>query len=408
LVPSVQFIQGHVIDCLRQIPAGSVNCVVTSPPYWGLRDYKNDPVIWGGDSECEHEWKSQIGFRNSRKSNNGSTTNSDPGHAGNSRFDSVHDRCSQCSAWRGCLGLEPTIGLYVQHLVEVFREVRRVMRKDATLWLNIGDSYAGGGNGGGGSFAKDGIRCAEPGTDKHLATRYGSNPTPKGLKPKDLCGIPWRVALALQADGWWLRSDIIWAKGNPMPESVTDRPTRSHEYIFLLTKDKKYHYDADAIKEPASSATHARISQDLAAQVGSFRANGGNKTNGPMRAVMAGSTRKIAEAGSGIANNRSYEAALALKVERVNKRSVWTVATQPFGEAHFATFPPELIRPCILAGAPAGGVVLDPFAGSFTTCMVALQEGRNSIGIEANLEYVEMGKKRCAITPGFTFSATGD
>jgi DNA modification methylase len=284
----------------------------------------------------------------------------------------------------GQLGLEATPEQYVAKMVAVFREVRRVLRDDGTLWLNLGDSYCS--HNGGESGYGDGRANRE---------ERGRAIASTGLKPKDLVGIPWRVAFALQADGWYLRSDIIWAKPNPMPESVTDRPTKAHEYLFLLAKNDHYHYDADAIREPVSANTHMRMSQNLAAQAGSHRANGGAKTNGPMRAVLRGSSRtKLAEEGSGIKANDSFESACCLPVNERNKRSVWTIATQPFAEAHFATFPEKLVEPCVLAGCPEGGTVIDPFAGSGTTGVVAYRLGRKFIGVELNPEYAEMARRR--------------
>jgi site-specific DNA-methyltransferase (cytosine-N4-specific) len=235
-----------------------------------------------------------------------------------------------------------------------------------------------------------------------------------GLKPKDLIGMPWRMAFALQEDGWWLRQDIIWSKPNPMPESVTDRCTKAHEYLFLLTKSARYFYDQEAISELCSPATHARLAQNVEAQIGSERAHAGGKTNGNMKAVgrsswnglqfhdgknalihpNVGKNRKMAETGSGTKNNDSFNAACCLLVERRNKRSVWEVATEPFSEAHFATFPTKLVEPCIRAGCPPGGTILDPFNGSGTTGLVALAERCNYIGIELNPEYVAMSERR--------------
>lgn len=295
-----------------------VQMAVTSPPYWGLRDYGVE----------------------------------------------------------GQLGLEATLEEFVEQMVRVFREVWRVLREDGTLWLNLGDSYSGGGRGGNGDEitgrAKNASQCS------HFIAG----------KPKDLVGIPWRVAFALQADGWYLRSDIIWSKPNPMPESVTDRPTKAHEYLFLLSKRAHYYYDAEAVREPVSGNTHARISQDLAAQVGSFRANGGNKTNGPMKAVLRGSSRKLAEEGSGIKANRSMESALALQVSNRNMRSVWEIPTAPYSGTHFATFPPALVEPCIKAGSKPGDMILDPFAGSGTTLLVARKLGRQAVGMDLSYSYL--------------------
>jgi DNA modification methylase len=323
---SVRILLGDCREKLRELPDASVNCCVTSPPYFGLRDYG-----------CE-----------------------------------------------GQMGLEPTPDEFAAGMAEVFREVRRVLRDDGTLWLNIGDSYANDGKWGGhtgGKHAKA-LHCSPIGRQKKYT----------GLKPKDLIGIPWRLAFALQVDGWYLRRDIIWHKLNPMPESVRDRPTTAHEYIFLLSKSASYFYDADAIVEPVSPNTHARLSQNVAAQVGSARANGGNKTNGTMKAVGRGP--KTQAAGSGIKNNDSFAAACSLPVTHRNKRSVWSVGTEAFSEAHFATYPPALIEPCILAGCPVGGTVLDPFGGAGTTGLVADRLGRDAILIELNPEYAEIAERR--------------
>lgn len=407
-----QILQGHAINVLKELESESVHCCVTSPPFWGLRDYGVGALVWGGDLECVHQWGDEI-----RVSATNHVDKRRWNHTRNGR-DELQPKakrvgwtrqlipqgkfCSSCGAWAGSLGLEPTPELYVDHIVDVFREVRRALRKDGTLWLNMGDCYATGAGkvgerpGGG----KQGERWAGRGMHSKDAKRaIGPISQPNrmpldGLKPKDLVGMPWRVAFALQADGWWLRSDIIWSKANPMPESVRDRPTKSHEYLFLLSKSERYYYDADAISEPCSKSTHARISQDLAAQVGSFRANGGSKTNGPMRAVVAGSTRKLAQAGTGIKNNASFDGALQIMPTTRNRRSVWNMNTVPYKGAHFATFPPKLIEPCVLAGCPEGGTVLDCFSGSGTTLAVAVELGRDAIGIDLKGEYNEMARER--------------
>ena len=261
---------GNCLDILPTMEAGSVNCCVTSPPYFGLRDYGNDEQI----------------------------------------------------------GLEETPEAFVESMVNVFSEVKRVLADDGTLWLNLGDSYG---------------------------------------KGKQLLGIPWRVAFALQQDGWYLRQDIIWSKPNPMPESVTDRCTKAHEYIFLLSKRAKYYYDAEAVAEPAIYA-----GDDRGARTDSRRGTECNSMSG-----KTGETR--------------------------NKRSVWEVTTKPYRGAHFATFPPDLIKPCILAGCPTGGTVLDPFGGSGTTGMVALELGRSAELIELNPDYVDIINERTHVTQGFQF-----
>lgn len=319
------FYHGDVIDCLRKIPEKSVNTVVTSPPYWGLRDYGVD----------------------------------------------------------GQIGLEKTPEEYIAKLVNVFREVWRVLRDDGTLWLNLGDSYIANktGNPLSGSTLEGG-KLTQIMASKRLDKKPGN-----GLKLKDLIGIPWRVALALQADGWYLRSDIIWAKPNPMPESVTDRPTKAHEYLFLLAKSQKYYYDHEAIKEEASTTRldllefGPRPDKGYPGHMNDRRRKKTDKH--PNRTVKGFNDRwDKAEAEGKVSGTR-------------NKRDVWVIPTHPFPEAHFATFPPELVRPCILAGSPAGGTVLDPFGGSGTVSMVAMQEGRDSIYIDLNREYLDIALRRC-------------
>ena len=300
-----QLYQGDALETLKQMEDESINCCVTSPPYWGLRDYGVD----------------------------------------------------------GQLGLEPTPDEYVAKMVEVFREVKRVLRNDGTLWLNLGDSYCGTGNKGEYKDPKY--------TNGRNGQKVALNNKIDGLKSKDLVGIPWRVAFALQADGWWLRSDIIWAKPNPMPESVTDRPTKAHEYIFLLSKSKRYFYDNEAIKEPASNEGKLVSLGDKSFSRGQAKGKG------------------IKPSGNGNADEYLVPAGR-------NKRTVWNITTKPFSEAHFAVFPPEIPETCIKAGCPQGGTVLDPFAGAGTTLYVAEQLGRNSIGIELNPDYCDIIRRRMA------------
>ena len=301
---NIQLYHGNNIDVLKQMESESVDCVVTSPPYWGLRDY--------GTSDQ--------------------------------------------------LGLEPTPEEYVTNLVKVFQEVHRVLKPSGTVWLNLGDSYYNY-RPGGTSQAKQSVAKNNGAVVNHSGKR---NNIIEGLKEKDLVGIPWRVAFALQADGWYLRSDIIWQKPNPMPESVKDRPTKSHEYIFLLTKSKKYYYDADAIKEPTVSQDKYKRDRD----------NPDYKFNN-----THGRTKM-----SGLKDN---------KYTRRNKRDVWSINTKPYKEAHFAVFPEEIPMNCIKAGSPKDGVVLDPFVGSGTTLKVARQLGRKAIGIDINTEYLDLCIKRC-------------
>lgn len=364
-IPGCQVYHGQALDMLRSLPDESVQTCVTSPPYWGLRDY----------------------------------------------------------GVPGQLGLEATPERYVGAMLEIFREVHRVLRADGTLWLNLGDCYAA--SGGTGTQGKTGQRADRRHTQTSLKRRV-SVPGPAGsggacLRPKNLTAIPWRMALALQgfavvagaelsdwadwllqarsapgggdwelvemveqrirhaaalaalqAEGWYLRSDIIWSKPAPMPESVNDRPTRAHEYIFLLSKSAQYYYDAEAIKEPVSGNAHSRGEGD-----------------NPKAVIAEDRSSRIRSK-----QNESFSRAVTELVSSRNRRTVWTVASSPFPGAHFATFPPDLIRPCILAGAPAGGVVLDPFAGTLTTGAVALEYERQFIGIELNADYIRMGLPR--------------
>jgi DNA modification methylase len=294
-----EILTGDVRQRLADIPNNSVRCCVTSPPYWGLRDYGND----------------------------------------------------------GQIGLEQSPEAYVAEMVEVFREVRRTLTDDGSLWLNLGDSYNGSG-GAGGDYSEGGLKDGQP---KYPGRRLAS------LKPKDLVGIPWRVAFALQADGWWLRQDIIWHKPNPMPESVTDRCTKAHEYVFLLTKSARYYYDAEAVAEPALAKNHHDYTGTSYSAPGqtAHTGNRDKEIDGPM-------TR--------------------------NKRSVWSITTKPFKGAHFAVMPEALVEPCILAGSAKDDLILDPFTGSGTVGSVAIRLGRRFIGCELNPEYVAIAEQRIGST----------
>lgn len=312
-------LQGDCVQVLKQMAAESVQMCVTSPPYWGLRDYGVD----------------------------------------------------------GQLGLEETPEQFVESMVSVFREVRRVMKEDGTLWVNIGDSYA--------SAAKN--RNPEQATRRTglrggFATQEQSlhqkSKVVAGLKQKDLAGIPWMLAFALRADGWYLRQDIIWHKPNPMPESVTDRCTKSHEYIFLLSKSKTYYFNQEAIKEPAAY----------------FRPNGQVKSPHGQSFRKSGNLERKQRPSSDSVDRGHQAGSVPWEGNTRQKRSVWTVATKPFSEAHFATYPPLLIQPCILAGSRPGDTVLDPFFGAGTTGLVAQNNERKYIGIELNPEYIEIARKR--------------
>lgn len=308
---TIEILQGDCRDVLGSLPDGSINCCVTSPPYFGLRDYGVE----------------------------------------------------------GQLGLEPTPDEFVSAMVEVFREVRRVLRDDGTLWLNLGDSYANDGKWGGSTGGKHASAL-------HGNSGIGRRLLTTGLKPKDLIGIPWRVAFALQADGWYLRQDIIWHKPNPMPESVTDRCTKAHEYIFLFAKSERYYFDVDAIREPYATADR----------------------RGPRRSYKPGSASSH-RLDDGHEEMTGPFAGLPLNPNGRNRRSVWTVSTKPFKGAHFATFPPDLIEPCVLAGCPVDGTVLDPFFGAGTTGLVAQKHGRNCVGIELNPDYIAIANERLGLAP---------
>jgi len=330
---------------------------VTSPPYYGLRDYGT--AKWeGGDPDCQHSISMPTKWNDPKRGT--SVLRPEVGHRGGSSAS-----CHICGAKRidEQLGLEDTPEEYIANMVEVFRCVRDVLEDDGTLWVNIGDSYCNSNGFARASpeYQREG-RNNMPANDRKLDKLHEA-----GLKTKDLIGIPWMLAFALRADGWYLRQDIIWSKPNPMPESVQDRCTKSHEYIFLLSKSHKYHFDHVAIKEPMKGEPESR-----------------NKNAEGYQADYAHGDRFS-------------------KGERVfgadgmaNKRSVWTVPTKPYSGSHFAVFPTDLIEPCIIAGAPIGGIVLDPFMGSGTTAQVAQDLGRQYIGCELNPEYGKLQKKRTA------------
>ena len=406
---------GDCREVMRSMEPESVHCVVTSPPYWGLRDYGT--ATWdGGDEGCDHKGEP---FASSSSSLAGYTSENVQVRTQRMPMGST---CRKCGAIRqdAQLGLEATPEEYVANMVDVFREVRRVLRADGTVWLNLGDSYSGVGAQYGGTNSKETGRRSERmfkrGTNvpqsKNPAVNYPTDAphrsTPFGLKPKDLVGIPWRVAFALQADGWYLRSDIIWAKPNPMPESVTDRPTKSHEYLFLLSKSRTYFYDADAVAEPLTETSIERLSQPtIEAQMGSDRVPG--KTNGRMKAVGGPSWQERKAAGAtpgshgvgmlvGSGTQRNVHGAglshdLHTKPTR-NLRSVWTITTQPYAGAHYAVFPEAIPERCILAGTPVGGTVLDPFAGSGTVGRVAQRLSRRAVLIDLNPDYLAQAMAR--------------
>ncbi len=437
LTPAI--LHGHVIEVLRTLPPDSVHCVVTSPPYWGLRTYGTEPQVWGGSPECAHQWEMVT-----VPSGNGQTTHpmvaATLNTASATRLPRLSASCVQCGAWKGELGLEPTPELYVNHLAGVFDEVRRVLRSDGSLWLNLGDTYC---------THPAGLTGTKRWKASTLAIRDHTGAEQAGsidkrspnLKEKDLVGIPWKVAFELRQRGWYLRADLIWSKKNPMPEPVRDRPTRSHEYVFLLTKSRRYFYDAEAVREPLQESSLKRLRHHLPSPTD----NPAYRSKHPQ-----GDFRRYPMLGNTDPRGR-------------NLRSVWRIATQPYAGAHFATFPEALPEVCIRAGtsergacascgtpwthrvrAEGGGIghdwhpnkdlavgrgqgiaapgihdgtyrrvdlgfhkacscatrrvvpchVLDPFMGSGTTLAVARRLRRRSIGIDLNPEYAALARER--------------
>jgi DNA modification methylase len=322
---NLDILNGDCLEMMATLADESVDCVVTSPPYWGLRDYGGDGRVWGapecverGEGDTSHEWEGYTRpSENTRKNDNSLQLKSAYWNPQQQAF------CKHCDAWFGQLGLEPTPEQYTKNMVEIFREVRRILKPKGTLWLNLGDSYCAGSR-------KDSRPQTINGDDSKDFPLNSRNQASGVLKNKDLVGIPWRVAFALQADGWWLRQDIIWNKPNPMPESVKDRCTKNHEYIFLLTKEAQYFYDYEAIKEPLKDASRTN-----------FDTGKRNNTN------QDRNDNDIASRQNGTVFTSK------------NKRSVWEVGVKPFSEAHFAVFPIELIEPCILAGTSAHGNCAD-------------------------------------------------
>jgi DNA modification methylase len=331
---------GDCFEVIKQLPDNHVQCVVTSPPYWGLRDYGT--ATWeSGNLSCNHICGNQI---QDNKAIGAITSGVRPGNDSST--------CKKCGAKRidKQIGLEKIPEEYVEKLVILFQEVRRVLKDNGILWLNLGDSYSGS-TGQTGGIGLNTYQKEAKATDKMMRSANVN-----GMKPKDLVGIPWTVALALRADGWYLRQD-------PMPESVTDRCTKAHEYIFLLSKNKRYYYDAEGIKERSKNPFDNRAAREKLYGQGDLHISRLNPKSA-----------------------KSYTNA--------NKRSVWSINTQPFPEAHFATFPPDLIEPCILAGSAKGNIIFDPFMGAGTTAIVAEKWNRQWIGIELNGEYCEIAKKR--------------
>ena len=374
---SHRIVIGDCRESLKREPDQSVQCVVTSPPYWGLRDYKLEPSVWGGEVECvQHKWGEEQEPKRRRHDSDIANSPKQQTQAASVSKEGGGNFCQSCGAWRGCLGLEPTPDLYVAHLVSIFREVKRVLRDDGTVWLVLGSSYMTTPRG---SKPGDISTSSLTNPDRQDAVVPWSDYTAR-LKHKDLVPIPWMVGMALQMDGWYLRGDQIWAKGysfhpttagSCMPESVTDRPTRGHEYLLLLSKNAKYYYDTEAVKE------QGRYPAGTLAAKGSGTREGNRRGKRP-------DTRELRDPWNGYAVYSGTR----------NLRSVWLINPKPFKGSHFATFPSTLVEPCIKAGSGPGDLVLDPFAGSGTMALVADQLGRSSLSLEAQKRYVAIAVDR--------------
>jgi DNA modification methylase len=342
-----QLICGDALTVLKTLDSESIQCVVTSPPYYGLRDYGID----------------------------------------------------------GQIGMEKNLQEYILKLIDIFREVKRVLKNDGTFWLNMGDSYSCSGKGGNPEESPHHKQKTNRGSEQYVKSKRiargvgrwgGGNNSVVELKPKDLIGLPWRIAFALQTDGWYLRSDIIWAKPNPMPESVSDRPTRSHEYIFLLSKSARYYYDSEAIKENSVCPDERMVDGFVPKSANGKHA--GDPQSASIRKSSNSCARKVNESPKPGEQSQHIEDREDIEYCGTrNKRDVWTVATSPYPEAHFATYPPKLIEPCILAGSRPGDIILDPFNGSGTTGEVALRNQRKYIGIELKPEYIKLSEKRLSV-----------
>jgi DNA modification methylase len=448
--------QGHVLDSLRGLPDGCIQTCVTSPPYWGLRAYGTNPQVWGGDVDCTHEWGEPVKPGNYNWADTiNATAKIDHGHGQQKTAQAIRTAfCTLCGAWRGELGSEPTPDLFVSHLVEVFREVKRVLRDDGTLWMNLGDSYAGSGKGPSNGLTPEASQLGKrnPGQFANGQAPTAWISVPEGIKAKDLVGIPWMVAFALRADGWYLRQDIIWAKPNPMPESVTDRCTKAHEYLFLLSKKRTYYYDADAIRTPFSENTGQLQFETMDyKRRDRYKAPDGWATHNGSHGAFHQDGREKGQLAP-----EDYR-----PPSGANKRSVWDIATEAYPDAHFATFPTALVEPCIKAGTSERGccptcgapwrrvvertpmkvehsarvdvlaadgyrtqtsgtmvpapssvttgwqpsctcdagdpvpcLVLDCFSGSGTTVMTALRLNRRGLGLELSESYVALSERR--------------
>jgi len=360
-------IQGNTLEVLKNIPDNSINMVITSPPYWGLRCYNTNPQVWDGDENCKHEWNTEI----IRKRTNGDVPGKNsliakcrPNDIVN-RPDIISNTCIKCGAWKGELGSEPTYEMYINHLIQIFDEVKRILKDDGTCWVNLGDSYAGS-NQGAGVNAPSGKQATNRGTNYMNSKTHKSLLKNCGIKAKSLIGIPDRFKIAMIDREWICRNDIIWHKPNAMPESVRDRFTDDYERLFFFVKNKKYYFEQQF--EPMKAESEERYKY----------AFGASKKMKIMRNING--------SPEGIKDFKQYKGR--------NKRTVWSISTKSFKGAHFAVFPEELIETPIKAGCPENGIVMDIFMGSGTTAVVAQKLNRNYIGIELNPEYIKIAENR--------------
>ena len=355
---------GHVLDELKKFPDESIDCVITSPPYWSLRDYDTSPQIWDADKSCKHIWGDDLKIKQSGGSGK-HTTGGAPSKG--LWFENHSNFCSKCGAWRGSLGLEPNFKLYIQHLIQIFNEIKRVLKKNGSCWINIGDSYSASGG---------------SGKNDSSSNKYVINTVPhksKDLPPKCLCQIPERFSIAMTDNGWVKRNTIIWHKPNSMPQSVKDRFTVDFEYFYFFTKNKNYYFEQQfephLTKENRPDGCIRQREYDYDGKYAklhykeyTIRQKRGGKTNPDYR-----------------------------QLEGKNKRTIWAINTVPYKEAHFAVFPERLVITPIQAGCPKDGIVLDPFAGSGTTLLVAEKLGRQWVGIELSSKYTKLAQKRIKI-----------
>jgi len=385
-----KIICGNTLSVLKTLPDESVNCVVTSPPYWGLRDYGIEPVIWDGDKDCKHEWGNEKIVKGSYGLNKDFNKRWG-GYEGDKKKQEemkpkeIHQGnfCLKCGAWRGSLGLEPTFELYIKHLCDIFDEVKRVSRKDGTCWVNLGDSYGGTGTGQEKSVNKYNETNGQ--YYEQANARNIKNASTKGKYDKCLMLIPQRFAIEMVNRGWILRNTIIWKKPNCMPSSAKDRFTVDFEYVYFFVKSKKYWFEQQIEIAETNENRPAGVIRNR-----EYNYQGKYKINNPL------------PNGNKLYRDNHNKDRCGRNGTR-NKRAVWTIPTKPFPEAHFAVYPEKLIEPMIKAGCPKGGIVLDPFMGAGTTAVIAKKLGRKYLGIEIKQEYIDMANKRIRRIPELLF-----